>query len=469
MTPLRMTADPGLRRLNGGRLLLGGSPYRVLRLSVTGARLVDEWLAGKPVAAVAAHRRLADRLVRAGILHPVYETARLTGRDVTVVVPVRDHAEALARLLPAVRDAARVVVVDDGSLRPLPDATVRHDSSRGPAAARNTGWRLAGTELVAFLDADVVPDAHWLDPLLRHFGNPEVVAVAPRVLSATGTSLLARYEQVRSSLDLGGLAAPVQPGGRVSYVPSAALVVRASALRESGGFDEGMRFGEDVDLVWRLASAGFQVRYEPASTVVHTPRSRWRAWARQRFDYGTSAAPLALRHGRAVAPLKVSVWSAAAWAGPAAGRPLSGLAVAGVTAALLPRKLNAVGVPAAESLRLALYGHLGAGRLLADAVTRSWWPVAVPALAATRRGRLLLAAAYACHVREWQQRRPPIDPLRWTALRALDDLAYGSGVWWGALRHRTVAPLLPDLSDWPGRDGVRTEPAPGDGPGGQPE
>ncbi|MGW1506154.1 mycofactocin biosynthesis glycosyltransferase MftF [Streptomyces mirabilis] len=460
MTPLRVTADAGLRRLNGGRLLLGGSPYRVLRLSEAGARLVDAWLTGTPVAGLPSHRRLAARLVRAGVVHPVYGSARLTGRDVTVVVPVRDHAEALARLLPAVQDAADVVVVDDGSLRPLPGATVRHPASRGPAAARNTGWRLAGTELVAFLDADVVPDPHWLGPLLPHFEDPDVVAVAPRVLSVPGTSLLARYEQVRSSLDLGGAAAPVRPGSRVSYVPSAALLVRASALRSSGGFDERMRFGEDVDLVWRLAAAGSLVRYEPASTVRHAPRSRWRGWARQRFEYGTSAAPLALRHGRAVAPLKMSAWSVAAWAGPAVGRPLAGLTVAGVTAALLPRKLEAAAVPAAESLRLALYGHLGAGRLLADALTRSWWPVAVPALAATRRGRWLLAAAYGCHVREWYQRRPPIDPLRWTALRALDDLCYGSGVWWGAVQHRTLAPLLPDLAEWPGRDGVHTETGP---------
>jgi hypothetical protein len=166
--------------------------------------------------------------------------------------------------------------------------------------------------------------------------------------------------------------------------------------------------------------------------------------------------------------LKVSVWSATAWAGPVVGRPLAGLAVAGVTAALLPRKLAPVGVPAGESLKLALYGHLGAGRLLADAVTRAWWPLAVPTLASTRRGRWLLAAAYGQHLREWHQCRPPIDPLRWTALRALDDLCYGAGVWWGALQERTVAPLLPDLTDWPGRNGVGTEGGDGEretGPG----
>jgi len=39
-------------------------------------------------------------------------------------------------------------------------------------------------------------------------------------------------------------------------------------------------------------------------------------------------------------------------------------------------------------------------------------------------------------------------------LLATAAILYGAGVWWGAIRCRTVKPLLPDLSDWPGRDGV---------------
>jgi hypothetical protein len=163
-----------------------------------------------------------------------------------------------------------------------------------------------------------------------------------------------------------------------------------------------------------------------------------------------------LRHGKAVAPVKVSMWSAMSWAAMAGGQPLIGAGVAVTTAALLPRKLGKVGVPATESLRLALLGHLGAGRLLADAVTRSWSPISVPVLATTRRGRLLLAAAFGRHAWDWYRERPPVGLPQWVAARILDDAAYGAGVWWGAIRHRTVMPLMPDLADWPGRDGVDT-------------
>lgn len=451
MTALRVAGDPALRRHDGGRVLVGGSPLRVLRLSAAGATVLDGWLRGEPVSP--RHRSLAARLIRAGIVHPHYGTSAVTTSDVTLVIPVRDHPGPL----PDTEGVSRIVV-DDGSVTPVPGATVRRDRAGGPAAARNSGWPLATTELVAFVDADVTLPDGWLEHLLPHFSDPEVAAVAPRVRSTPGPSLLSRYERGRGPLDLGDAAAQVRPGSRVAWVPTAALVVRVSALRRLGGFDESLRFGEDVDLVWRLDAGGEQVRYEPDSVVLHAPRTHWSAWLRQRFGYGTGAAPLALRHGRAAAPARMSVWSAVSWAATALGAPAAGAGLAGVTAVLLPRKLKGTGVPAAESLRLAMSGHLGAGRQFADAVTRTWWPVAVPALLATHRGRWLLAAAYARHAQDWYRLRPPLDLPRWCLLRIADDLAYGAGVWRGAIRHRTVRPFLPDFTPRTRRDGRRDEP-----------
>ena len=224
--------------------------------------------------------------------------------------------------------------------------------------------------------------------------------------------MLERYESVRSPLDLGPLPGPVRPGTRTSYVPTAALVLRRTALVAAGGFDEGLRYGEDVDLVWRLVTAGGLVRYEPAATVWHAPRDRLAGWLRQRFGYGTSAAPLAARHAHAVAPVRVSRWSAAAWGLAAAGRPAAGLLTAGVTAALLPRRLRATGVPAGQALRLAGAGHAHAGRLLAAAVVRSWWPAAAVAALGSRRARRLLAAAVLPYLSEWHRSRPPVGVLR---------------------------------------------------------
>lgn len=437
----RLVPDSSLRRACGGRVLLGGSPVRLLRVGETAARLIDRWFAGEPVRSGGS---LARRLLDTGLAHPDPPPGALGPADVTVVVPVRDDPAGLAALLAATEELPNRIVVDDGSTSPVPEAVVRHRTPRGPAAARNAGWRRATTELVAFLDADALPEPGWLDPLLRHFADPAVRAVAPRVRGAATGGRIAAYEADRSGLDLGAAAAAVRPMSRVSYVPSAALVVRRDSLDDVGGFDEALRFGEDVDLMWRLIADGATVRYAPESVVRHRARTRLRAWLRQRFDYGGSAAPLSQRHPGSLSCARLSAWSAASWAALAAGRPVLAAALAAAGARALPRKLRAHGVPDRESWRLAVRAHLGAGRLLAEAVRRAWWPLLIPPALVSRRARLvLLAALLPCLLDALRASRPTPS---WLGLRVLDDLAYAAGVWAGCARHRTAAALLPQIT-----------------------
>ncbi len=152
---------------------------------------------------------------------------------------------------------------------------LRHARSKGPAAARNTGLAACNTDFVAFLDSDVVPRRGWLEALLGHFCDPAVALVAPRIVGLRqADNLVARYEAVRSSLDLGLREAPVVPYGTVSYVPSAAIICRRSVLKELGGFDETLKSGEDVDLCWRFIEAGARLRYEPIALVAHDHRTQ---------------------------------------------------------------------------------------------------------------------------------------------------------------------------------------------------
>ena len=95
-------------------------------------------------------------------------------------------------------------------------------------------------------------------------------------------------------------------------------------------------------------------------------------------------------------------------------------------------------MPTAEVVRLAARGQLGAGRLLAAASRRVWWPLLLP----TRRGRRVLAAAYTPFAVQ------TASPGR-LALRIADDVAYGAGVWTGCVRHRTATPLLPQFTERP--------------------
>src|SRR5580700_8537555 len=347
---LGLRPDPGARLLAGGTVLVGGSPVRVLRLTPAGARQVAGWWSGTPVPDNTRARALARRLLDTGVAHPVPDGCGWSIDDVTVVIPVRDRQAELARCLAGLVQMPRVIVVDDASGDPAGVARVAAGAGArvlhravngGPAAARNTGLAAADTPLVAFLDSDCVPGPGWLDALLPHFADPAVGAVAPRIVAdEPGRTWLARYEGASSTLDMGARPSIVRPGSRVSYVPGAALVVRRAAA--GAGFDEAMRVGEDVDFVWRLAAAGWRVRYEPAATMRHQHRVRLRAWFARRKDYGTSAASLELRHPGTVRPLQVSAWTALAWLAAAAGRPAAGAAVTGAGVALLARRLARV-------------------------------------------------------------------------------------------------------------------------------
>jgi mycofactocin glycosyltransferase len=442
----RLGVDPSYRRPGAGRVIVGGSPLRVFRLSEGGRRVADALERGAPLPI--GHEKLTDRLIEAGAVHPTAGPP-LDPAELTVVIPAFRECPA------HVPTACRCIVVDDGSPTPLSglhDMTViRLDHNAGPGAARNAGLAMVETPFVAFVDSDVtIGDDHLLQ-LAGHLRDPRVALVAPRVRSVGASGVLDRYENDHSPLDLGASPARIAATTRVSYVPAAVIVCRREALVEIGGFDPRLRYGEDVDLEWRLAAAGWGCRYEPAVEAMHRTRPTLSSWLAQRFRYGTSAAPLAIRHPGAVAPLRISPWSAATWIPIIAGLPVLGALVGITSAVLLVRKLPFL--PASESLRLAGLGNLFAGRLVAAAVTRSWWPLAaVAALISRRARRVVIAAIVIPALLDRRDRGHALDPVRELALRMLDDVAYGTGVWVGAARHRSLGAITPVLTAWPPRD-----------------
>ncbi|MDO7868481.1 mycofactocin biosynthesis glycosyltransferase MftF [Nocardioides jiangxiensis] len=452
----RVRLLPETWRGEGGRALFGGSPTRMLFLTPAACAVLGE---GEFAVEDRRSERLARMLLDRGFAEIAAARARWTAADVTVVVPVKDRPVALARLLDAlgVGGGLRVIVVDDGSadLAATIEVTRRpgvsllcHDTSRGPAAARNTGLRAVTTDLVAFADSDVVPVPGWLEPLLAQLEDPAVGVTAPRIAGLQGHDrggVVARYEAVRSSLDLGPLAAVVRPGAKVPYVPSACLLGRVAAFGD--GFDERMHVGEDVDLVWRTVGCGWLVRYVPDAVVAHDHRVDARRWFLRKAFYGTSAAPLAMRHGDAVAPVVLGPMTlAVALAVVAQRRWSTGLAVAvvGAVTARTALSLEQSTRPWAVAARLAPYGLVASLQQSSAAMTRHWWPAMVPlALASRRARRAWLTAAVLEGLVDWRRSRSDLDPLTHVVLRRLDDLAYGAGLWWGALRHATTAPLRP--------------------------
>jgi peptidoglycan/LPS O-acetylase OafA/YrhL len=74
------------------------------------------------------------------------------------------------------------------------------------------------------------------------------------------------------------------------------------------------------------------------------------------------------------------------------------------------------------------------------------WPLVALAVWRRRRGVLACTVLVALPpLVEWVQRRPRLDPVRWSLASLVDDMAYGAGVWSGCLRWRSLGPLLPTV------------------------
>ena len=198
---------------------------------------------------------------------------------ISVVVPTRGRAEALARCVAALEAqtvAVEVVVVEDAE-------------GRGPAWARNEGVRRARGEVVCFTDDDCEPVAGWVEALTGPIVAGEAEASTGPVTVGEGATaadraweVIVNYLQVRAVAP--GTASP-------GFAVTANLAAKYSLL-EWIPFDESFpaAAGEDRDWGERAARAGAAPAFVPSATVVHRSGMGVGAFLRQQYRYGRGAA-----------------------------------------------------------------------------------------------------------------------------------------------------------------------------------
>lgn len=455
-TSASFSCDVSWHRHDNGTTLVAGSPLTIFALSNAGREVAQALETGSPLPDV--HRPLTTRLEAAGAIHPrVDPLDEPLDSLLTVVIPAfvdtATRNDQLTKLVDDLASRCAVIVVDDASPLPLnvshAKTVIRLSSNEGPGVARNAGLSEVTTPFVAFIDSDVTQCAAALPLLVTLCSLDGVALAAPRVASQPGTNRIARYEERFSPLDLGSHPGRIAPGSRVSYVPSAAWVVRTDVAKSLGGFDPTLRVGEDVDFVWRLVRAGHCARYEPRVTVLHDPRPRLTAFLAQRYFYGTSVGPLSARHPGLLRPLKASWHSVAVWAFLFAGLPIVSVALALFTFIGLARRLRHLDHGVLEASRLVIRGHWSALTSAVRALRREWIPITlVFAVGSGYLNGLALAVLAIPPIAEYLRGPKRLDPCTFAVLRTLDDASYGIGACVACVRQRTIKPLLPDLRTW---------------------
>jgi glycosyltransferase involved in cell wall biosynthesis len=222
----------------------------------------------------------------------------------SVVIPTYNRVTRLRHVITALEqqaypsDAYEVIVISDGStdgtdayleaLRSTIQLRWFAQANRGPAAARNAGLQKAGGEFIVFIDDDVVPEPQLLKEHARshHEAGKDVVVLGP-LLTPEGFEMApwVRWEQEMLMKQYRAmLRGDWSATARQFYTGNASL--RRSHIMGAGGFDEGFRRAEDVELAYRLADKGLDFVFNMQAAGMHFAERSFRAWLDVAYAYG---------------------------------------------------------------------------------------------------------------------------------------------------------------------------------------
>jgi len=460
----RLRHNVELVERDGGCFLTSKKPLSVLRLNDSLTALLRRGVDGSLITASVAEQGVMEQLTAKGFVERVRTVSDQPALlpEVSIIIPVMNRAEELRRCLKSLlllnypEEKLQIIVVDDGSSDDSP-AVARAfgamlvssgGTARGPAAARNVGAAMAAGEILAFIDSDCTASSAWLAELLPTFADTKIVAVGGLVDGMCRESVVDHYENVMSSLSLGGRELTGASGDDTFYLPSCNLLVRRAAFLAAGGFNDAMHVGEDVDLTWRLRDSGWTIAYLPLGKIYHEHRSSIRSFMSRRFDYGTSEGMLQLlhprRHKRIVIPPLLALILCLCLAAPFSGWWPLGAAVAllvfdaAVVRVRLQRRELAISLPSLIRGRLRALWSLG--YYLSYHLLRYYAALLfLLAFVEPRLSPLVLAIILSAAWVDHSVKKPQLSFVRFTAIYLLEQIAYGTGVFWGCLRGRTFA------------------------------
>lgn len=215
----------------------------------------------------------------------------------TVVVPVKNGAETIQNCLHSLSnqtidsEAFEVIVVDDGSSDSGPfiakdyGVKVIHQTSAGPAVARNSGVHSAKSEYILFTDVDCIVPPNWITGLMTPILSESADGSVGRYIT-NQKNWVARLIQLQLEERYSRMAQFDQ----IDFVNTGTAAFRRSVLERSP-FDVRFKWPglEDLELSFRLSSQGYRIVYLPDIKVEHKHPESLVKYLKRRFFYAANS------------------------------------------------------------------------------------------------------------------------------------------------------------------------------------
>ncbi len=231
----------------------------------------------------------------------------------SIIVPVYNRPEEVKDLLESFTTQKfsdyELIIVEDGSTETaedivnaysskLPSLQYHYIENGGPSKARNYGATFATGDYLLILDSDIVLPKHYLEIVAKYiqkthadaFGGPD--AASPNFSSMQKAVSYA----MTSVLTTGGIRGGSANGMEKFKPRSFNMGCRRSVFNKLGGFDEHLRYGEDIDFSLRLIRRGFRVLLFKQAFVYHKRRIDLGKFFKQVYYSGMTRIELGRRH-----------------------------------------------------------------------------------------------------------------------------------------------------------------------------
>jgi glycosyltransferase involved in cell wall biosynthesis len=190
-----------------------------------------------------------------------------------------------------------VIVVDKSLPEQMADIKAKHDwviwdefprtKERTTPAQRNRGLELATGDIIAFIDANCIPAANWLEAIMDSAQAGEDIITGP-VLDLSKTNLV-HYHAEHTK------------GRYVDVCYTGNVGLRRKVVDRIGNFDTTFAYGQDVDFFWRATDAGFKIYFNPKVVIGHD-WGKTNEQVRRAYHYGKARAHLYKKHWRTRLP-----------------------------------------------------------------------------------------------------------------------------------------------------------------------